>query len=139
MTAAEAEQLDPQQRGMMVTAYRALENGMHFYSFSVQNYADQILTLPEAGIAVSAAAGTQTGVYIGCFTSDHVGLMSRDIDVPQKFAGVGTTASLLSNRVSWFFDLKGPSLTVDTACSSSLVATHQACTSLKTGEISMVS
>jgi hypothetical protein len=48
-------------------------------------------------------------------------------------------SSMLSNRVSWFFDMRGPSLTVDTACSSSLYAVHLACQSLRSGESKMVS
>ncbi len=42
-----------------------------------------------------------------------------------------------SNRISHFFDLRGPSFTTDTACSSSLVALHTACQSLRLGESSM--
>jgi acyl transferase domain-containing protein len=44
---------------------------------------------------------------------------------------------MMSNRVSHFFDLKGPSVTVDTACSGSLVALHLACQSLRTEDASM--
>ena len=43
---------------------------------------------------------------------------------------------MLSNRLSYFFNLKGPSITIDTACSASLVALHLACQSLKAGECS---
>lgn len=97
-----------------------------------------MLTLSLAGIPLSEAAGSQTGVYVGCFSSDYSGMMAKDLEIPLTHAGSGTIASMLSNRVSWFFDLRGPSLTIDTACSSSLVAAHEACVSLKLGEISMV-
>lgn len=97
-----------------------------------------MLTCQPAGIPLDKLAGSQTGVYVGCFSSDYSGMTGKDLDVPLKHAGSGTIASMLSNRVSWFFDLRGPSLTIDTACSSSLVATHEACVSLKQGEISMV-
>lgn len=91
-----------------------------------------------AGITLSTAAGTQTGVYVGCFTSDYNDITIKDLDSPSKYAATGTEASMLSNRVSWFFDFRGPSMTIDTACSSSLVAAHEACMSLKLREISMV-
>lgn len=42
---------------------------------------------------------------------------------------------MLANRVSYFFDLRGPSITLDTACSSGLVAIHEACKSILTGEV----
>ncbi|KAI1324272.1 polyketide synthase [Xylariaceae sp. FL0255] len=108
--------MDPQQRGMMECVYRALEN---------------------AGIPLEAAAGTQTGVYVGCFSSDYRSIMEKDLDQDLKYASTGNVVSMLSNRVSWFYDFKGPSLTIDTACSSSLVAANQACNSLKLRETSM--
>lgn len=91
-----------------------------------------------AGIPLPLAAKTATGVYVGCFTSDYNGMLAKDMDVSLKYAGSGTIASMLSNRVSWFFDFQGPSITIDTACSSSLVAAHQACLSLKQRETNMV-
>ncbi|KAK2600653.1 hypothetical protein N8I77_010173 [Diaporthe amygdali] len=116
ITPAEANGMDPQQRGMLESVYKALEN---------------------AGIPIPKAAGSQTGVYVGCFAYDYNDIIVKDLDLPSKYAATGTVASMLSNRVSWFFDFRGPSITVDTACSSSLVAAHEACMSLKLREIDM--
>src|SRR5260370_14555259 len=46
----------------------------------------------------------------------------------------GSAYSLLANRLSYFYDFKGPSLTVDTACSSSLFALHDAVTAIRGGD-----
>lgn len=54
------------------------------------------------------------------------------------YEGTGNGAALISNRVSWFLDIKGPSLSLDTACSSSLVALHLACQSIRAGESTSV-
>ncbi|KAI0544367.1 polyketide synthase [Xylaria curta] len=116
ITPKEASSMDPQQRGMLECVYRALEN---------------------AGIPLETAAGSQTGVYVGCFSSDYRSIMEKDLDQDLKYAATGNVVSMLSNRVSWFYDFRGPSLTIDTACSSSLVAMHQACNSLKLGETTM--
>jgi acyl transferase domain-containing protein len=55
-----------------------------------------------------------------------------DVHVP-----TGGALSIAANRLSYFFDFRGPSLAVDTACSSSLVALHLACESLRSGESSL--
>jgi acyl transferase domain-containing protein/acyl carrier protein len=111
----EAEALDPQQRLLLEVAWEAMEN---------------------AGFDVRALAGSRTGVFIGGFTLDHMlsqmGAVSRE-EIGQHTA-VGSTMTMLSNRLSHAFDFRGPSMTMDTACSSSLVALHQACQALWTGQ-----
>nr|WP_294553812.1 type I polyketide synthase [uncultured Rhodopila sp.] len=111
----EAEALDPQQRLLLEVAWEAMEN---------------------AGFDVRALAGSRTGVFIGGFTLDHMlsqmGAASRE-EIGQHTA-VGSTMTMLSNRLSHAFDFRGPSITMDTACSSSLVALHQACQALWTGQ-----
>jgi len=61
----------------------------------------------------------------------------RGIDSLPQYNATGTAASILANRVSYFYDWKGPSVTIDTACSSSLVALHQAVSALRNGEAAM--
>ena len=113
---SEAVAIDPQQRLMLEVAYEAFEN---------------------AGLPMERIAGSQTGCYVGNFTMDYREMLFRDSEAAPLYTVTGTGMSLISNRVSWFYDLRGPSFTVNTACSSSLVALHQACQSLRSGESSM--
>jgi acyl transferase domain-containing protein len=72
-------------------------------------------------------------------TNDYELLSTRDIyDMPHNSA-TGNGRTMLANRLSWFFDLQGPSIMMDTACSSSLTAVHLAAQSLRSGECGMVS
>ncbi|KAF2472400.1 uncharacterized protein BDR25DRAFT_341828 [Lindgomyces ingoldianus] len=113
---AEAKAMDPQQRMVLESAYEALEN---------------------AGVPMEDVAGSNTSCYVGCFSRDYNELLARDPETAPVYVSTGNGAAILSNRVSYFFDMKGPSLTVDTACSSSLVALHLACQSLRNGESKM--
>lgn len=110
----EAAQMDPQQRLMLELAWHASE---------------------DAGIPASRFAGSSTGVYVGASSTDF-----RDSGIGDPAAGdlytmTGATLSIIANRVSYVFDLRGPSLVVDTACSSSLVALHHACEAIRAGRI----
>lgn len=92
----EANSIDPQQRLLLETVYEGLES---------------------AGIPTERLQGSNTGVYVGLMTNDYADLLGRDIqNFPTYFAS-GTARSILSNRVSYFFDWHGPSMTIDTACS----------------------
>lgn len=84
------------------------------------------------------AAATQTGVYTGAFTDDFKLMIQRDIEVLPKYALTGSSLSLLANRISWFFNLRGPSMNIDTACSSSMVALDLACQGLRNRDTGMV-
>jgi acyl transferase domain-containing protein len=55
--------------------------------------------------------------------------------MPNSYRFTGTGASILANRISYFFDLHGPSMTIDTACSSTLVALHEACRAVHMGDV----
>lgn len=115
---SEAEAMDPAQRLTLETAYRAIEN---------------------AGIPIENIAGTKTCVYSGSFSRDYATMLDHDPDMQAKYRATGTATNMLANRVSWFFDLKGPSINVDTACSSSLVALDLVCQSIWCGDAVMVS
>ncbi|KAL8936336.1 MAG: hypothetical protein Q9216_004984 [Gyalolechia sp. 2 TL-2023] len=62
---------------------------------------------------------------------------SLENEMPAKYVGTGIGTALLANRISWFYDLRGPSVALDTACSSGLTAVHLACQSLRSHESSM--
>ncbi len=114
----EAEAMDPQQRMLLEVAYEALEN---------------------AGVAVEDIRGSRTSVYCGMYTTsnDYHNLQGKDLEYYPKYAITGTGNSILSNRISYAYNLHGPSMTVDTGCSSSLVAFHLGCQSLTDGEADM--
>ena len=109
----EAAKMDPQQRLLLEVAYEALEH---------------------AGIPADSLRHTQTGVFAGACLSEYGYLASTDLSQVDAWSGTGGALSIIANRVSYFLDLRGPSVTVDTACSSSLVAVHLACQSLRTGD-----
>ncbi|KAF6822272.1 polyketide synthase [Colletotrichum plurivorum] len=111
----EAAAIDPMQRWTLETSYRAFEN---------------------AGIPVSKLRGSRAGVFSASFTDDWSRMISQDPDNVERTAATGTASSLISNRLSWYFDLRGPSVHIDTACSSSLFAVDMACQSLRAGETS---
>ena len=110
----EAEQMDPQQRIMLQLTWEALE---------------------DAGIRPSSIAGTNVGVFVGASQADYGHKFFGDHAIADSHFATGTALAVVSNRISYIYDLRGPSLTVDTACSSSLVALHQAVEALRSGRI----
>lgn len=93
--------------------------------------------LESAGYTLQQYSGDKVAVFAGLMTGDYDTLSQRDeLDTSQYYA-TGNARSILSNRISYFFNFQGPSMTIDTACSSSLVALHQAVLSLRSGESKM--
>ncbi|KAI0517601.1 ketoacyl-synt-domain-containing protein [Xylaria bambusicola] len=113
LTEKEAISMDPQQRLLLECTFEALEN---------------------AGIPKHDIVGKHVGVFIGGSFPEYESHLFRDPDTIPMHQATGCAYAMQSNRISHFFDLKGPSFTTDTACSSSLVALHVACQSLRTGE-----
>lgn len=109
----EADNMDPQQRMALELTWEALEN---------------------ARIPASSLRGTDVGVYVGATNHDYQFLAVADPTTAHPYAITGTVSSIIANRVSYFFDFRGPSVAVDTACSSSLVAAHQGVQALRSGE-----
>ncbi len=108
----EAERMDPQQRLFLEEAYKALE---------------------DAGYSSEQLSGKKVGVFVGGRSSDYKEMTLSEQEInSQTF--LGTDMSILAARLSYYLNLKGPSLAVDTACSSSLVALHLACECINSGE-----
>jgi polyketide synthase 13 len=113
----EADNLDPQQRMALELTWEALEN---------------------ARIPASSLRGGSVGVFVGSSTNDYSYLAMMDPTTAHPYAITGTASSIIANRVSYFYDFRGPSVAVDTACSSSLVAAHQGVQALRAGEADVV-
>lgn len=109
----EAAVIDPQQRVLMETVYESIE---------------------AAGMKIENLKHSDTGVFIGAMCADYEAMQFRDLDSVPTYLATGSARSILSNRISYFFDWHGPSMTIDTACSSSLVAVHLAVKALRSGE-----
>ncbi|KAL3421917.1 Lovastatin diketide synthase LovF 16 [Phlyctema vagabunda] len=114
LTAQEATSMDPQQRILLECTFEALES---------------------AGIPKHEIVGKQMGVFVGGSFSEYESQSFTDNDSIPMYQATGCAFAMQSNRLSHFFDLRGPSFTMDTACSSSLVALHQACQSLRNGDL----
>lgn len=83
-------------------------------------------------------SGSSTAVYTGYFGSDYLLQLSRDPENPAPYAVLGYGLSLMANRLSWFFNLLGPSIGVDSACSSTAMALDMGCRSLRDGSCETV-
>ena len=112
----EAALMDPQQRILLELSLEALEN---------------------SGIKPSLIRGSSSGVYVGIASADYAYRFADDLAAIDSSFATGNTASIAANRISYVFDLHGPSMAIDTACSSSLVAFHQAYLSIISGETKM--
>jgi acyl transferase domain-containing protein len=111
----EAVRMDPQQRLLLEVVWHAVE---------------------DARIDVSSLAGSDTGVFVGISTHDYADVQMHPenrmhIDA---HSNTGGATSIAANRISYAFDLRGPSLAVDTACSSAMTAVHLAGRALESGE-----
>ncbi|KAL3871081.1 hypothetical protein ACJMK2_039101 [Sinanodonta woodiana] len=121
---AESERIDLQQRYTLECVHMALEDG---------------------GITRKEMNGSNTGVYMGCMNDDYKMALYDDFkagktnekDRDANYTVTGMHSSIISARVSYVYNLLGPSMTIDTACSSSLVAIHLGIQSIRSGEIQM--
>ena len=110
---SEAVAIDPQQRLAAELVFEAFEH---------------------AGLTLEQVKGSRTSVYAAIFTKDYDRLMVKDTNNIPRYHTTGTGEAILANRISYLFDLKGPSVTLDTGCSGGLVAFHHAYNSIRRGE-----
>ncbi|AXE28008.1 non-ribosomal peptide synthetase (plasmid) [Streptomyces globosus] len=112
----EAAQMDPQQRLLLHAAHEAVL---------------------DSGQVPGALAGSRTGVFVGLSGTDYLSLLGPGSPEMGDHFLIGNVPSIAANRISYVFDLHGPSAVFDTACSSSLVAVHRAARALQQGDCDM--
>jgi acyl transferase domain-containing protein len=110
----EAPYVDPQQRLLLETAWEAIEDG---------------------GLVLDFEKGTNIGVFAGVSHTDYQAIQGSPWDRSEvsPHTATGSAHSIAANRISYSFNLHGPSMSVDTACSSALTAVHLACQSIRAG------
>uniref|UniRef100_A0A2K5Q2X1 Fatty acid synthase n=2 Tax=Cebus imitator TaxID=2715852 RepID=A0A2K5Q2X1_CEBIM len=108
----QAHTMDPQLRLLLEVTYEAIVDG---------------------GINPASLRGTHTGVWVGVSGSEASEALSRDPETLLGYSMVGCQRAMMANRLSFFFDFKGPSITLDTACSSSLLALQNAYEAIRSG------
>lgn len=106
----EALRMDPQHRLLLEVAYEAIE---------------------DAGLSVESLAGSNTGVFSSLYVSQLAHQQTMDSEMDALYLPTGNAMSIAANRISYLFDLRGPSMVVDSACSSSMVLLHLACLNLQ--------
>ncbi|XP_044150162.1 highly reducing polyketide synthase PKS6-like isoform X1 [Bufo gargarizans] len=116
MNNSETANMDPQHKLLLECTYRALE---------------------DAGYPFENVRGRKIGVFIGLMNRDADYIYNNSPENINHFNGTGTATSIAANRISYCFNLTGPSLSIDTACSSSLVALHYACHAIRQGDCEM--
>nr|XP_045015104.1 fatty acid synthase-like isoform X2 [Jaculus jaculus]XP_045015105.1 fatty acid synthase-like isoform X2 [Jaculus jaculus] len=109
----QAHTMDPQLRLLLEVAYEAIVDG---------------------GINPASLRGTNTGVWVGVSGSEAAEALSRDPETLLGYSMVGCQRAMMANRLSFFFDFKGPSIALDSACSSSLLALQNAFQAIRSGE-----
>ncbi|KAG5930610.1 Type I Iterative PKS [Claviceps africana] len=115
MRVEEARASDPQHRMMLECALEAAE---------------------DAGKTLLDLAGKNIGVFIGSGQHEYVRRLGDDLHSANTFTATGVAPCMIANRISYFFDIDGPSIALDAACASSVYAAHQAVSALKNGECS---
>lgn len=110
----EARLIDPQERLLMQESYRALQ---------------------DAGIDPRTLAGSDTGVFVGYEYAEYEQYLRRNLQrIPGLVCSSSSPSYYLANRLSFLFDLRGPSESINVNCASSAVAIHRAYQSLVNGE-----
>ncbi|KIM94801.1 hypothetical protein OIDMADRAFT_172503 [Oidiodendron maius Zn] len=109
----EARDADPQHRMLLECAFEAAE---------------------DAGISLADIAGANIGVFAAIGSTEYGQQSSEDLFSTTAWTALGGAPCMFANRLSYFFDLNGPSISLDAACASSSYAIHLACQSLRTGE-----
>src|SRR5436190_22867909 len=110
----EAPYVDPQHRLLLETAWEAIE---------------------DAGLVLDLENGTDLGVFMGVSHNDYQVIQGTPWDSSgiSPHSPTGTAHSIAANRISYCFNLRGPSVAMDTACSSALTAVYAACEHIRAG------